>query len=118
MRGTGGITKTPAVKPLSIELLGTPRVSLEGRGLRFGRKKSLALLCYLAVEGGEHRRSELAELLWPRSDGRRARADLRSTLAGLRKALVEDAVRGRNGSEGVRPLTIDGELLGIDPRGF
>ncbi len=82
-------TKTPIVKPLSIELLGSPKVSLEGRGLRFGRKKALALLCYLAVEGGKHHRRELAELLWPRSDERRARTDLRSTLVGLRKAVGE-----------------------------
>ncbi len=36
-------------KPLRIRLLGLPDVSFEGRSLRFGRKKVLALLCYLAA---------------------------------------------------------------------
>ncbi len=106
--------KTPVVKPLSIELLGSPKVSLEGLGLRFARKKALALLCYMAAEGGKHHRSELAELLWPQSDDRRARTDLRSTLAGLRKTLGENGARG--GGEGSRLLAIDGDLLGVEPR--
>ena len=75
---------------LSIKLLGPPEVNLEGRNLRFGRKKALALLCYLAAKEGKRSRGELAGLLWPKSDQRRARTDLRSTLAGLRKAVGED----------------------------
>ena len=57
-------------------------------------KKSLALLCYLAAKGGRHLRRDLAELLWPQSDERRARADLRSALAKLRKTLEEDSAHG------------------------
>ena len=44
--------------------------------------------------GGRHSRRELAELFWPHSDERRARADLRSsTLTRLRKTLGEDGAR-------------------------
>src|SRR5215208_5514724 len=75
-------------KRLSLRLLGPPEVSLQELSLRFGIKKQLALLCYLAAEGGRrHHRRELAELLWPRSDERHARADLRSVLSRLRQSL-------------------------------
>jgi DNA-binding SARP family transcriptional activator/tetratricopeptide (TPR) repeat protein len=111
----------PRIELLSIRLLGPPEVSAEGCALRFGRKKALALLCYLVAEGRKRSRGELAELLWPKSDERRARTDLRSILTRLRKTLGEDGVRGDargdGSSEGVRLLTIDGDLLGVEPRG-
>ena len=70
-------TEAPEDKRLSLRLLGPPEVSLEGLPVRFRIKKELALLCYLAAEGGRHPRRELAELLWPESEERHARADLR-----------------------------------------
>ncbi|MGH3147942.1 MAG: AAA family ATPase, partial [Rubrobacter sp.] len=99
---------------LSIRLLGVPEVSFGGRETRFGRKKALALLCYLAAEGGRYPRRELAELLWPGSEKRRARTDLRGVLSGLRKVLGEDGTR--DNGEGAPTLAIDGELLGVEPR--
>src|SRR5215207_4843169 len=99
---------------LSLRLLGPPETSIEeGRPLRFGTKKRLALLCYLATEGGRHPRRELAELLWPESEERRARTDLRSALAKLRKTLGEESAHDE---EVARLLLIDGDLLGIEPR--
>jgi DNA-binding SARP family transcriptional activator/tetratricopeptide (TPR) repeat protein len=71
-------------------------------------------LGYLAAEGGRHSRRELAELLWPQSDERHARTDLRSALAKLRKTLGED---GTN-EEGVRFLLVDGALIGIESLGI
>ncbi len=50
-------------------------------------RKALALLAYLAVEGGAHSRDKLTALFWPESDSARGRATLRSTLALLRNAL-------------------------------
>ena len=99
-------------KRLSLRLLGPPEASLEGLPLRFRIKKTLALLCYLAAEGGRHPRRELAELWWPESDERRARTDLRSTLARLRKTLGEDTAHHHEG----RFFVIDGDLLGLEPR--
>src|ERR687893_1451336 len=104
--------KVPEEKPLSIRLLGPPEASLRGRGLRFRTKKTLALLCYLAAEGKKCPRGELAELLWPRSDRRSARTDLRSTLSRLRKALGEGG-----SSEGGVLLAVEGDLLGVEPGG-
>ena len=101
---------------LSLRLLGPPEASIEeGRPLRFGTKKSLALLCYLAAEGGRHPRRELAELLWPMSDERHARTDLRSALAKLRKTLGEESIHDEGG---VRYLLVDRELLGVESRGI
>src|ERR671916_68383 len=110
-RDTGETAKTPEGMPLSISLLGPPEVCLRGRGLRFGTKKALALLCYLAVEGKKYPRRKLAELLWPRSSERHARTDLRSTLSRLRKALGE----GGGSSEGVVLFAVEGDLLGTPP---
>jgi DNA-binding SARP family transcriptional activator len=93
----GEATKVPEEKPLSIRLLGPPEANLRGRGLRFGTKKALALLCYLAAEGKKYPRGQLAELLWARSDRRSARTDLRSALSRLRKALGEDGARSEGG---------------------
>ena len=105
-------------KPLNIRLLGPPEASLERHPFRFGTRKALALLCYLAAEGGRHPRRQLAELLWPQSDERHARTDLRSALAKLRKTLGEDGThssdtheqRGRG-----RFIVVDGDLLGVEP---
>jgi DNA-binding SARP family transcriptional activator len=104
----------PEEKLLSLRLLGSPEVSFEGRPLRFGTKKALALLCFLAAEGGRHSRRELAELLWPQSDEQHARTDLRSALARLRKTLGEDTAHGQE----VRFLLIDRDLLGLELRGI
>src|SRR5919107_2892151 len=103
-------------KRLSIRLLGPPEVSLkEQPPLRFGTKKILALLCYLAAEGAtRHPRRELAELLWPERDERRARTNLRSALAKLRKTLGEDSAHEEE--EGARFFVIEGDLLGLEPR--
>jgi hypothetical protein len=61
-RCAGEKTKVPEEK-----LLGPLEVSFKGRGLRFGRKEALALLCYIAAEGGKRPRRELSELLWPKA---------------------------------------------------
>jgi DNA-binding SARP family transcriptional activator len=84
------------------------------RPLRFGIKKTLALLCYLTTEGGRHPRRELAELLWPQSDQQHARTDLRSALARLRKTLGEDTAHGQE----ARFFSVNGDLLGLELRGI
>ncbi len=72
---------------LSLALLGTPLVRHGGPELAFPTRKALALLAYLAVEGGLQAREKLAALFWPESDSDRARASLRYTLAALRSVL-------------------------------
>jgi DNA-binding SARP family transcriptional activator/tetratricopeptide (TPR) repeat protein len=101
-----------------ISLLGHPEVNLDGRPLRFKIKKALALVCYLAAERGSHPRRELAELLWPQSDEQHARTALRSALANLRKTLREDPARDQEEVRENRLLLVDGDLLGVEPRGI
>ena len=51
------------------------------------RRKSLALLAYLAVTRQPHGRDALATLLWPDFDGERARGRLTPALVDLNAAL-------------------------------
>jgi len=76
----------PAVE-LRLSLLGAPATEVDGEPLAVDTRKAIALLAYLAVEGGGHARDSLASLLWPDYDGDRARAALRRTLSTLRAAL-------------------------------
>ena len=76
---------------LSFALLGRTDVRHAGAPLTLPTRKALALLVYLAAEGGSHPREKLAALFWPESDEERARAMLRYTLASLRRALGDPA---------------------------
>jgi DNA-binding SARP family transcriptional activator len=76
---------------LSLKLLGTPEVRHDGRVLTFPTRKALALLTYLAVEGGTHSREKIIALFWPESDSAHGRAVLRRTLVHLRHTLLADA---------------------------
>jgi len=92
---------------LELRLLGPPAARRDGAPLRLRTRKALALLAYLAAEGGTHRRAELAALLWPESGEKRARTTLRSALADLRGAL------GSGDGTGGGLLLVDRESLGL-----
>ncbi|HSR70465.1 MAG TPA: BTAD domain-containing putative transcriptional regulator [Acidobacteriota bacterium] len=68
---------------LAVYLLGPPRLQLEGEPCELSRRKSLALIAYLAVQGEGVRRDALSSFLWPEYDSRRSRANLRQNLASL-----------------------------------
>ena len=74
---------------LSISLLGSFQVHLAGSPVSgFESDKVRALLAYLAVEADRpHRREWLAGLMWPEMPETSARANLRGTLANLRKTI-------------------------------
>ena len=74
---------------LRLFLFGTPRVDRDGQPAGTDRRKALALLAYLALEGGRHSREKLAALLWPDYDQSRASAYLRRTLWELNQILGE-----------------------------
>ena len=116
---------------LRIDVLGTPRIEVDGEALGVDTRKATALLAYLAVTGGVHGRDLLVDLLWPDSEPDRGRAALRRTLSTLRSALggrwldagraavglelEDDAIDVRRfralvasaggGTAGIRPLT-------------
>jgi DNA-binding SARP family transcriptional activator len=72
---------------LAVLLLGPPQVWLNQRPLPITRRKSRALLYYLAAQTTPTTRDQLLTLLWPEHDRAAAQQILRTTLHGLRKTL-------------------------------
>ncbi len=70
-------------------LFGMPQLVEEGQRVNIERRRSLALLAYLAVTRHLHSRDLLATLFWPESDTASARAGLRRELHNLKKTLPE-----------------------------
>lgn len=73
---------------VTLSLLGAPRLERDGAPIVIDRRKTLALLGYLAVTGQPHTRDALAALLWPEAEQGRARANLRTALWTLESALA------------------------------
>src|SRR5712692_7158721 len=94
---------------LQLSLLGTPVVKHGERALTFSTRKALALLVYLAVEGGTHPRKTLSEAFWPELDAEHGRAALRATLLELRKLLERTHEPGERAH-----LLIERDMLGFD----
>ena len=72
---------------LHIYLFGSPRVEHDGNPIIIRRRKTIALLAYLATTGHPHSRESLAALLWSENDSASARANLRRDLSRLKKTL-------------------------------
>src|SRR5437763_10193504 len=98
---------------LELSFLGAPRVERDGHPLTFATRKTLALLVYLATEVTAQSRAKLADLLWPESDGLRARAALRRTLAYLRDGLGRADTHVHIDAEALRFDTSSAVLLDL-----
>jgi DNA-binding SARP family transcriptional activator len=96
--------------PLHLYLLGAPEVHLGAKRLTFPTRKTLALLSYLALQGGEQPREHLAALLWPESSPERSHASLRNTLSHLQSAL-----RLARGQRRVAYLSVTHHALALNP---
>src|SRR5438477_9805194 len=94
---------------LQLSLLGTPVVKHGECTLTFSTRKALALLVYLAVEGGTHPRKSLSEAFWPELDAKHGRAALRATLLELRKLL-----EGSHGPGEPAHLLVERDMLGVE----
>jgi DNA-binding SARP family transcriptional activator len=96
---------------LAIRLLGQTQVLSAGQPLSLTRRKSRAVLYYLAAHPQPVARRQLLALLWPDHSATTARHNLRTTLYSLRQALGDD-------------LQMDNEWLAladgvdVDARGF
>ena len=53
---------------INLILLGSPRIEHDGVSIKVDTRKAVALMAYVAVAGGVHRRDTLATLLWPEVD--------------------------------------------------
>jgi DNA-binding SARP family transcriptional activator/tetratricopeptide (TPR) repeat protein len=95
---------------LKVALLGTFEARLpSGAAVRFPRKKSEALLAYLAFHPGRMQaRDKLAALLWGDAPDERARHSLRQALVTLRRALHRAAALC---------LVEEGDTVGVSPDG-
>jgi DNA-binding SARP family transcriptional activator len=94
---------------LHLSLLGTPKVQHGEHTLTFSTRKALALLVYLAVEGGMHARKTLSEAFWPEVDAEHGRTSLRATLLELRKLLERS-----HGPNERAHLLVERDILGFD----
>lgn len=72
---------------LSIRLLGAPYITDADQPVTIARRKSRALLYYLAAHPTPVARDHLLAFFWPDADRQGAQQNLRSTLYGLRKIL-------------------------------
>lgn len=72
---------------LTLHLLGSPEIKLAGQPIAVDTRKATALLAYLAIASGVHRREKLATFFWPETEADKALGALRRTLSVLNKAL-------------------------------
>ena len=75
---------------LEIRLFGPPQITLNKQRIHFESRKAVALLAFLSLHEKPSPRIEIATLLWPESDRKRALGALRYTLSLLRKELGEE----------------------------
>ena len=74
---------------LYISGLGPPQITLNDQKVEIKRRKAIALLVYVAVEGRSQPREFLSGLFWPEYDQSRAYAYLRRTLWEINNVLGE-----------------------------
>ncbi len=74
---------------LSVRLLGTPQLLLDQRPIGVTRRKSRALVYYVATHRESLSRDHLSALLWPEHARQAAQQTLRTVLHDLRKTLSD-----------------------------
>jgi adenylate cyclase len=96
------------VTHLSIRLMGSLQVTRNGQPVtHFETEKTRVLLAYLAVEADRlHPREFLAEMLWPGRPAGAADANLRHTLAGLRRTIGDTPTALGAGRKAPPPLLL------------
>jgi len=98
------------ISQLHIAVLGSPQIYHAGQSLPLPTRKTLALLLYLAVEGGMHPRAHLSRLFWPDSEDAQRQATLRGVLRDIRHAL-QDRARSE-----LPHVLVRRDALGLDPQ--
>ena len=88
---------------LNLFLFGNPRLERDQRSLKVRRRKSVALLAYLAVTGRPHNRDALATMLWPEHDQSGARANLRRELSRLKRVVGDEILEADRTQARINP---------------
>lgn len=91
---------------ISLFLLGPCQIEQHGRSLTLSRRKTAALLAYLALHPGPQPREQIAGLLWGQASDKDARRTLRVILSEARKLLGEDVFIGDRHTVGLNPATL------------
>lgn len=79
---------------LKIQLLGQTHIWIDDREIKINRRKSRAVVYYLAASSQPIKRQHLIELFWLDLPRKKAQQTLRTTLHGLRKALGDHIEAG------------------------
>ncbi len=88
---------------IRLSLLGPPRLERDTETLTIPRRKTLALLAYLAVTGVPHSREALATLFWPEHSQSSALGNLRRELSRLKDVLGEQVLEVNRFQVGLNP---------------
>ncbi len=96
-----------------LQLLGPPLLERSGLSVQQLRRKAIALVAYLAVDGQPRSRDALAALLWPEHGQTRARANLRRCLFSLNESAGRNLLTSDQDT-----LRVDSELLSTDIERF
>lgn len=88
---------------ISLQVLGSPCLTLDNQPLRLAYAKAEALFYYLAVTGRPHSRATLSSLLWSHTHDKQARGSLRNALYTIRQALRP-----------LHPLRLERETVELD----
>jgi predicted ATPase/DNA-binding SARP family transcriptional activator len=105
---------------LSIRLFGAPIITYPDHPVTITRRKSRALIYYLAAQAGPLTRDHLLAFFWPDHDRQTGQQNLRTTLYGLRKILgslllvAEDTLALAADTE-VDTRTFETQLAAPDP---
>lgn len=99
---------------LQLQLFGPPRLLPGGGPSLFKSRKAEALLYFLALTPGQHRRGHLANLLWSEWPEEKALSNLRYALWNLRQVLGEASFS----SDRLSVTAPEGALPGSDVRRF
>jgi DNA-binding SARP family transcriptional activator/predicted ATPase len=91
---------------LELWLLGRAQATFDGSPIQIASRKALALLVYLAVQGGTHHRDAVASLLWPERSQAQALSSLRQALYTLRRSIPEDPFDGDRHTLSIRSDTL------------
>ena len=89
---------------MTLQLLGSPLIRLEGEELSLGRRKATALLVYLAVTARRQSRDTLIDLLYPQKNRSRAGADFRQTLSVLAAKIGKNRLDIKRSSIALQPV--------------
>ncbi|MFI4997226.1 MAG: BTAD domain-containing putative transcriptional regulator [Hyphomicrobiales bacterium] len=98
---------------LSILVIGAMTMMFDSRAIKPKRRKSEALLAYLALcQGLSETRERLVGLLWSESEGAKAHSSLRQTLRDVKQAFGEAGFSGFNAQK--LSVALEKRMLKVD----